>query len=82
MKSPLSFVVPGPCPRCGREFIVGLMYVNDTGQHMHTRYYCMFWKSFDQADPDGMTRCGWDGWVVPEPEGNGLTPSEAVVHLP
>jgi hypothetical protein len=69
-----AFALELPCPNCGESRLLGFLYLNQHGKHMHTHYVCTFWKSEEDPgvymDPDHdstVNRCGWHGWVVPEP---------------
>lgn len=64
-RSPLdgAFEVTNPCPECGNRSVLGFLYLNQDGQHMHTHYVCTFWAS--PSDVEG-SRCGWHGWTVPD----------------
>lgn len=54
-----------PCPDCGTLNVLGFLYVNDDGKHMHTHYVCTYWES---NKPNDEGRCGWHDWSVPIPE--------------
>lgn len=59
-----------PCPQCGNFDVVGVLLVDGSGNHQHTRYLCTRWDAMaDIPDPDHpATPCGWTGWSVPEPQ--------------
>lgn len=50
------------CPRCGNETVLWCPLQNERGEHMHTRYLCLFWGSGHRA------ACEWQGWTVPDGE--------------
>ena len=51
------------CPKCNNQTLVAVFYVEETGEHQHTHYHCMFWSSTGTVPGDN--RCGWHGWTVP-----------------
>lgn len=55
-------VIDLPCPKCNNQTLVAVFYVEETGKHQHTHYYCMFWATTGIAPGDN--RCGWHGWTV------------------
>lgn len=56
-----------PCPDCGQDSVIGYLFLNEHGEHMHTYYVCTFWPSGKRADGgyEVRPRCGWGGWTVP-----------------
>jgi hypothetical protein len=63
-----TFRVHGlPCPVCKQYALIGYLYTNENGQHMHTRYVCTFWRSGVKEDLSGATYepCNWSGGTVP-----------------
>lgn len=70
-----AFGLDWPCPDCGNVSLLGFLYLNQHGAHMHTHYVCTFWASEEDPgvymDPDHdstVNRCNWHGWVVPAPK--------------
>ena len=63
-----TFTVPdNPCPECRNLSVIGFLYVNEAGEHMHTHYVCTFWPTGKQLDGSWKQThpCGWHGWRVP-----------------
>ena len=54
-----AVLIDVPCPTCGNETVLCYLLVDEKGQHMHTRYVCVFWGS------DQTKACDWAGWSVP-----------------
>lgn len=48
-----------PCPECGAYDVIGYLFVNEAGEHMHTHYVCTRWATGERQP------CGWHGWIVP-----------------
>lgn len=60
-----------PCPECGNYTVIGMLLVDEEGNHMHTFYRCTFWPSNrENLGRSNILRsdtrpCGWEGWTVP-----------------
>lgn len=66
-KRGVTFTVDeSPCPKCGAFDVVGFLLVTAEGAHQHTRYICTRWNVGERE------ACGWEGWVVPENDRDGM----------
>lgn len=56
-----------PCPECGRHTVIGYQFEDEDGNHMHTKYVCIFWPKGTMIGDryQGKSQCGWTGWTVP-----------------